>query len=1071
MKESKKTIYISDTPNIEKDSFQIHTNIAKTLFDIIENYDISTKAFTIGLFGAWGSGKSYIINKLLEQIKKESKNFTLINIDVWKYSGYPLLRSILFNIDNTLKSLYEKNNEKYKNFKDGYKNSDRKSLKDILYCDEVLESETKFTIKGYINTIKKFLNFCIIPTIILVLFIVVPMLPIDWEGIDCLKKIYPILKPIYAPIVTISSIFACTAFYLKILEPLQKNIGDLIFLRNTIKHFTEKANFSPEQFEKIFKDMLLQLQNGKKKTEEKEKFIIVFDNLDRCPPNIAYETLSTIKTFMDIENCFYIIPIDDEAIKKYLSNLYLKENDFEGEFAKEFIDKIFQTYIRIPYLKEVERDVYIEELLEKIDFQNKITPPDIETIKEILYFAYKGESPRNIIRFINDYSTYFQLAQKTYPDLLKNITLFTIMISIKQKWHLFEKQLLLNPTFFKDYEKKQEELNDGLDIFLDNISGFYIPQIKNENISSYIYLKKSEKIFEIAECLKTKQYEKIELNQEVIKIILKEFKNNIKKEGAFSLNSFITLAYLIIRNKELILMKTFWISLFNVDLSQVKSIFKELLSENILDNIINTLNSDKIKELNDEIKKFFTKFFEEPISKKVKSEEEEKTFEAILKSYAGFMPDDTKKIFENWKKDNEYLNSLLYIIRQNNKNEYLPRNVIEWLVENNIDAKSLELLQNWNNENIPQDLGEKLFSNLFSRLNNKDLEHPQQIQPQIPFIKEDYTLLSLIDISFVKTENKNSFLRRIIYITPKLFQFDLALAINFWFEIVHFADFDNKFADTSLTDIYNKYIKTGKPITFKEAIRYPKKLLNLNLTKQTLFTTKPELQIAIYKKLDDKYFSDFDLLLSYPIEIVHIDNLDSILKEKYGKDVAIDKLSEYLLEKVIKEFIENKIDISNKLNHLNKKYDLNAHRKIIIENKNKILDYYKENPSIGINILKAIKPILTYNELYDNIIKSILNFIKSQLEAAEAVNNFKNIAELIDIIPKESTKLVYSIAQKCLEKNQEADENFLGIKIIEKIFNNLDNKQKNEITDLIKKNDNFSKWPEDVKESLRKWQI
>ncbi|MHB2153458.1 KAP family P-loop NTPase fold protein [Calditrichota bacterium GD2] len=414
MSKKEKYIYLSDTPNIEKDSFQVHSNIADTLFEIITIHKIGNSSFTIGLFGEWGSGKSFIINQLAKRIKLEGNGITFINIDVWKYSGQPLLRSILFELDNQFKLFYKENKNKYISFKDGYRNSNGKSLKDILYYDEIFTSESKLTSEEFYNAIKSLLKRYKIPLIVLFLlfigFLLLQFIPTDVIQMNGFLKI---LIPIFNGIATFGAFIGSTAIFISLLQKPIKDFTHLVLFRNTVKNFTEKANFSPEQFEGIFIDMLSKVEN--------EKYVIVFDNLDRCEPHVAYETLSTIKTFMDVKNCFYIIPCDDEAIKMYLSNNTNhndSSNNFKRKFSYEFIDKIFQTYIRIPYLKEVERDKYIKEQLEKIDFQGKISDSDIDTIKEILYFAYKGESPRNIIRFINDYSTYFRLASKTLPKLL-----------------------------------------------------------------------------------------------------------------------------------------------------------------------------------------------------------------------------------------------------------------------------------------------------------------------------------------------------------------------------------------------------------------------------------------------------------------------------------------------------------------------------------------------------------------------------------------------------------------------------------------------------------------------------
>jgi len=153
-----KSLFLTDSPNIEQDSFQVHSNIAKTLYDIITKHNVSENFFTIGLFGEWGSGKSFIINKLSNKIKEETSDVTFINIDVWKYSGQPLLRSILFELNKQFKSFYKDNKEKYEPFKDGYKNKKGKSLQDILYYDEVFESESKLTSKDFTKKLSEIWN-------------------------------------------------------------------------------------------------------------------------------------------------------------------------------------------------------------------------------------------------------------------------------------------------------------------------------------------------------------------------------------------------------------------------------------------------------------------------------------------------------------------------------------------------------------------------------------------------------------------------------------------------------------------------------------------------------------------------------------------------------------------------------------------------------------------------------------------------------------------------------------------------------------------------------------------------
>lgn len=116
-----KNLFLQDSNNDHntKDSFGIHTKIAETITDIAKNETLLNASFNLGLFGSWGSGKSYIVDKIISNLKEDYITFY---VDVWKYVGHPLMRSILFDIDSQLK---EKQLDVYK---DGYIDKNKETL-------------------------------------------------------------------------------------------------------------------------------------------------------------------------------------------------------------------------------------------------------------------------------------------------------------------------------------------------------------------------------------------------------------------------------------------------------------------------------------------------------------------------------------------------------------------------------------------------------------------------------------------------------------------------------------------------------------------------------------------------------------------------------------------------------------------------------------------------------------------------------------------------------------------------------------------------------------------------------
>ncbi len=1084
-----KSIYLTDNPNNEQDSFQIHTNIADTIYDIITKHDVSKNSFTIGLFGQWGSGKSFIINKISERIKEKNKanNITYLYIDIWKYSGFPLLRSILFDLNKQFSNLYDIDSEKYDSFRKGYAKNGH-SLESLLKYSKRSNEEVMLTPKeswGKIfNSLKKYRIIWIILILFLFLFFILPICITDLTNNNIYRNFSPFIDALKS-FISFTGIGTVILFLFK--KPIEE-LGSLVFFKNVVREYTEKPNFSPEQFEEIFKDMLRKI--------EKEKYVIVFDNLDRCEPSVAYETLSTIKTFMDVENCFYIIPADDNAIKNYLSNYSINQGEiekdkgisslFERKFTEEFIDKIFQTYIRIPPLKEVERDEYIKEQLIKIDFQDKLFDKDIETITQILYYAYKGESPRNIIRFVNDYSTYFQLALKSLPRLLDNITLFTIMIAIKQKWYDFEKILLNNPDFFNRYPTNKNLLDeidsgikDDLLFFLNSIQSFYIPQIKGLSFNEYIFFKESEEGLTIAKALRSIEPEAIKINDENIKILNSEFRKVVKNKEQFSVNGFITFAYLIINNKDHKLYNKivieFWIRFIELSHIQLEHILKKLFEEKVLNRIIDSSNIEDLQNHKINIEEKFVKYFEH-ISRNYKNsklEEYKNVFKTIITSNYAFNINSINRLFSSWNKDNLLLNSFINIISTEGKIEYLPIEVLNKLVDSPIGDKSLEVLNNWDRNTIPAKTGCKLSKALILRIQDMISSNNYHNTPKnIMSIEQDLQIISLINISFIETSKFGEFVTTISNLIKNIFRFvpgqnrPHELAIKLWVETAYFSTKNRDLVDRELFEIFEKYImkKPGFLCILINNLSYSKNILSLPKTKESIFKISPKLQVKLYEGLEKKDFSNYNLVLIEKYESLIV--FFEFIKE-HNIEVNGDTISKYILEKLIKLLIEEKISILKELVYLREKFDLKQHKDLIIKNKNGIVDYYKNKSSNAFEILKEFKQILTYSEFFTTILKPIISFINSELKKGEEVSCYSIISELIEPTNnKKNIDLLYSVAKKCLEKNQSVEENKLGLVIIDKIFNNITEKQKHNIKEAINNNDNYNNWETEIIESL-----
>jgi hypothetical protein len=95
--------FSEDSPLInEKDDELNFKDYAKEISDKI-SIGTYKKAFAIGINGKWGSGKTSLLNLIIEQIKKEESN-VIINFNPWNYKSADLLMLALFDsISETIK--------------------------------------------------------------------------------------------------------------------------------------------------------------------------------------------------------------------------------------------------------------------------------------------------------------------------------------------------------------------------------------------------------------------------------------------------------------------------------------------------------------------------------------------------------------------------------------------------------------------------------------------------------------------------------------------------------------------------------------------------------------------------------------------------------------------------------------------------------------------------------------------------------------------------------------------------------------------------------------------------------
>lgn len=434
---TKKVHMFYDEPieEISRDRFAYNTYV-EALLKLIKNSMDNKRSFNIGLFGKWGVGKTSIINLLREQISKDKEikdEVKMVVFNVWKYTKDSLRRQFLRFLDS----------DEGLNAKIG--------IEDLLEKSEQ-RSETKFSTR-----------------FTYILFLI---------GVFTMGMVIFLLSNRVFKVNTIPS--AIISIIITILGTLSKT-----FERSTTKTTQFHRIDQPEQFEKEFKKII------QKARERWKKIIIVFDDLDRCSKDTIQETLTMIKTYLNENDCIYIIPCDDAGIKNHL----IKTLGYKDYEANEFLKKFFQVSFRIPPFVEEDIFSFTCGLVDKAAF-----PKEIE---KVLVAAF-WETPRRVKLFLNNLSflrlvafdkekskkikkrlitnnlqflTKIEVIRERWPDLFKEIAIDESFLRIIEETAMGKK-----PTVSEEKKKKAEGilkssevknfLNATVDVTTDAISAF-----------------------------------------------------------------------------------------------------------------------------------------------------------------------------------------------------------------------------------------------------------------------------------------------------------------------------------------------------------------------------------------------------------------------------------------------------------------------------------------------------------------------------------------------------------------------------------------------------------------------
>ena len=280
--------------------------IAFTITKLIAEH--REQAITIGVHGDWGAGKSSIL-EMIKTSLNEDKKILCVKFNGWRYQGFEDAKiALIEKIVTELTDNYSLGTKAAETVKNIYKRIDY--LKLARYGGELA-----------------FTTFTGIPT------------PEQMKLASTLFK-----RALDNPDNELLN---------------KENIGMLKGALEGLIKPNESNRLSKEigEFRKEFDELL--------NKAEVEQLVVLIDDLDRCLPDIAIETLEAIRLFLFTNRTAFIIAADEEMIEYSVRKHFPELPDTTGpsDYARNYLEKLIQVPFRIPILGETETRIYVTLLL------------------------------------------------------------------------------------------------------------------------------------------------------------------------------------------------------------------------------------------------------------------------------------------------------------------------------------------------------------------------------------------------------------------------------------------------------------------------------------------------------------------------------------------------------------------------------------------------------------------------------------------------------------------------------------------------------------------------------------
>jgi DNA polymerase III delta prime subunit len=397
----------------EADLFD-HGDYVSRLLEVVRQASTEHSSANIALYGPWGSGKSSIANRFEQALHEdnakrggtgEEQRFEFLCFDAFKYARQPFLRQFIRELTTKLVK----------------SDSATKRYQRRLYEE-----------RSHVE----------------------PRLRMNWPWA---LAVFGAVAAVFAATLLLSHgrahEIAVDVVRVSLLVVIPSTLF-LALLNLAVPFFSVRsatsAPDSEEQFETLFNDILRdQLEiDG----ESPKRLVVFVDELDRCSPTEVASTLETLRTFLGVPGCIFIVGADQQVLEQALSEHVRQAtppdpaNPYYSE-GSAYLDKIFQYQLALSPFRVPRLVDFAMTLVEgRAGVWQKV---DLGEVIPILLPTHI-HSPRRVKVLLNAFALTYGIAErradsnKLGQDLVERASELAKLVCLRVEFPLFARDLAID---------------------------------------------------------------------------------------------------------------------------------------------------------------------------------------------------------------------------------------------------------------------------------------------------------------------------------------------------------------------------------------------------------------------------------------------------------------------------------------------------------------------------------------------------------------------------------------------------------------------------------------------------